>query len=112
MARKLSNSVESNSAVIPTGVSAPRAQPARQMPFYKLQEVDKFVQDRFANNVIRPSCSPWASPLVLIKKADECTRFCVDFRKLNEVTVGDTKGEFLHQSGHLFMFLLLTNQNA
>ena len=75
--------------VIPTGVSAPRAQPARRMPFHKLQEVDKFVQDGLANNVIRPSRSPWASPLVLIKKADGSTRFCVDVRKLNEVTVGD-----------------------
>ena len=75
--------------VIPTGVSASRAQPARRMPFHKLQEVDKFVQDGLANNIIRPSRSPWASPLVLIKKADGSTRFCVDFHKLNEVTVGD-----------------------
>ena len=39
--------------VIPTGVSAPRAQPARRMPFHKLQEVDKFVQGGLANNIIR-----------------------------------------------------------
>lgn len=76
--------------VIPTGVSAPQSQPVRRVPFHKLQEVDEFVQDGLSRNIIRPSRSPWASPLVLVKKTDGSTRFCVDFRKLNEVTVGDS----------------------
>ena len=38
--------------VIPTVVSSPRAQPARRMPFHKFQEVDKFVQDGLANNIM------------------------------------------------------------
>ena len=76
--------------VIPTGGSAPQAQPARRVPFHKLREIDNFVQDGLSRKIIRPSRSPWASPLVLVKKADGSTRFCVDFRKLNEVTVGDS----------------------
>ena len=36
--------------------------------------------------VVRPSCSPWASPMVLIRKKDGKWRFCVDYRKLNSVT--------------------------
>ena len=39
--------------------------------------------------VIRQSCSPWSSPIVLIKKKDGSTRFCIDYRKLNEITVKD-----------------------
>ena len=42
------------------------------------------------NKVIEPSKSPWASPIVLIPKKDCTLRFCVDYRKLNEVTVKDS----------------------
>ena len=38
--------------------------------------------------IVRPSCSPWASPVVMVKKKD-ILRFCIDFRKLNDVTVND-----------------------
>ncbi|GBM48169.1 Retrovirus-related Pol polyprotein from transposon 17.6 [Araneus ventricosus] len=42
------------------------------------------------NGIIEESSGPWASPLVLAKKKDGSTRFCVDYRKLNKITKKDS----------------------
>lgn len=36
--------------------------------------------------IIKRSQSPWSAPIVLIKKKDDSTRFCIDHRKLNQIT--------------------------
>jgi RNase H-like domain found in reverse transcriptase/Reverse transcriptase (RNA-dependent DNA polymerase)/Integrase zinc binding domain len=48
------------------------------------------VDEMLRNNVIRPSRSHFASPVVLVRKKNGSWRFCVDFRKVNDVLCGDT----------------------
>jgi hypothetical protein len=53
------------------------------------KEVDKQVKGMLNNEVITPSSSPWSSPVVLVTKKDGTIRFCVDYRRLNAVTIND-----------------------
>ena len=71
---------------IATGSAAPIRQQARRVPLPRRETVHKLLQDMLSRDIISPSKSPWASPIVLVGKKDESTRFCVDYRKLNEVT--------------------------
>ncbi|GBM51780.1 hypothetical protein AVEN_109824-1 [Araneus ventricosus] len=42
------------------------------------------------NGIIVESSGPWASSIVLVKKKDGSTRFCIHCRKLNEITIKDS----------------------
>ena len=56
------------------------------MPFALREKVKEMVNEMISQDVIRPSKSPWASPIVLVQKKDGGIRFCVDYRRLNHVT--------------------------
>ena len=62
----------------------------RQNPAVRREEMAQ-VQQMLSSNVIRPSNSPWASPVVMVRKKDGSLRFCVDFRQLNVATIKDAQ---------------------
>ena len=57
----------------------PIQQPLRRLPESLKTVVQLELKSMQSKGFIRPSCSPWASPMVLIKK-DGKWRFCVDYR--------------------------------
>ncbi|UYV69000.1 K02A2.6-like, partial [Cordylochernes scorpioides] len=73
-----------------TGNARPVRQPPRQVPMAKRDEVVGLLHKLRQDGVIEESNSPWSSPVVLVTKKDGSTRFCVDYRKLNEVTKKDS----------------------
>ena len=51
--------------------------------------IDNHVEEMLDPGIIQPSVSPWAAPVVLVRK-DGTERFCVDYRQLNKVTQRDS----------------------
>ena len=76
--------------VIDTGDSQPMRQLPRRVPFALRKEISRMVQEMLDGDIVQESASPWASPVVLVKKKDGTLRFCVDYRRLNAVTRKDT----------------------
>ena len=74
---------------INTGDHAPIYQHAHRIPFALRDLAEEMVKDMLDQNIVKPSHSPWASPVVLVKKKDGSMRFCVDYRRLNSVTKRD-----------------------
>lgn len=75
---------------INTGDASPiKLRPYRTSPAIQTvlqQEVSKLLD----HNIIEESLSPWSAPVVLVRKKDGTHRFCVDYRRLNEVTIKDS----------------------
>ena len=61
----------------------------RRIPPQMYDEVKAHLQEMLDLGAIRPSNSPWASAIVLVRKKDGRLRFCIDLRKLNNRTVKD-----------------------
>ena len=61
----------------------------RRIPPHQYEEVRRHLKEMLDIGAIRRSNSPWASPVVLVRKKDRSLRFCVDLRKLNARTVKD-----------------------
>lgn len=66
------------------------ATPVKRKPYRVSQKereiIDEQINLMLKNGVIRVSHSPWASPIVLVRKPDGSIRFCIDYTKVNAVT--------------------------
>jgi hypothetical protein len=58
-------------------------------PYYQNEEIERLVGEMLNTGVIRPSQSPYSSPVLLVRKADGSWRMCVDYRALNQETIKD-----------------------
>ena len=61
----------------------------RRIPLGMKETVETEIDAMLKTGIIKESDSPWASPIVLVRKKDGTIRFCVDYRGLNEITRKD-----------------------
>jgi hypothetical protein len=72
---------------INTGDAIPFRQRPRRTPHAFAEEEGKEIKRMLDMGVIKESTSPWASPVVLVRRTDGGVRFCVDYRKLNDISL-------------------------
>ena len=75
---------------IETGSAKPVCQPPYRLPHMYRDAMWKELQVMEKNEIIKPSRSEWASPIVLAPKKDGTLRMCVDYRRLNGISEADT----------------------
>ncbi|XP_060200231.1 uncharacterized protein LOC132628471 [Lycium barbarum] len=83
-----SHRVHDHKIVLKEGVSPVNVIPYRY-PTIQKDEIEKQVQEMLDSGVIRPSVSPFSSPILMVKKEDDSWRMCIDYRELNKHTVKD-----------------------
>ncbi|GFO03057.1 reverse transcriptase [Plakobranchus ocellatus] len=79
------------------------------LPFAAQDFVTQEVNDLLSLGVIEPSDSPYCFPIVVVKKKDGSMRLCIDFRKLNAITVFDAENiprqeDLFNQLSHATIF--------
>ena len=77
-----------HSIVLKEGTSPISVRPYRY-PYYQKSEIEKLIKELLVMGTIRPSQSPFSSPVLLVRKADGSWRMCVNYRALNKETMKD-----------------------
>ena len=75
---------------IPTTTDKPVYLPHRTIPVQLQAEVRKCLDTWLKQGIIRPSRSPYASQVVIVRKKSGEIRLCIDFRALNAITIRDS----------------------
>jgi len=74
---------------IDTGEHSPHFEQLRRHPTAQLPVINEHVQHMLEHDVIEPAASPWCSNVVMVRKQDGTMRLCIDYCKLNSLTVKD-----------------------
>jgi hypothetical protein len=83
-----SRGVHDHSIPLVPGSLPPNMRPYRH-PFAQKNEIEKMVQELLTAGVIRPSTSPYSSPVIMVLNKEGSWRMCPDFRALNKLTIKD-----------------------
>lgn len=102
---------------IPTTSDTPINTKTYRFPYVHQQEVKSQVQKMLDQNIIQPSSSPWSSPIWVVPKKLDASgkqkwRIVIDYRKLNDITIGDSYPlpnitDILDKLGHSIYFTTL-----
>jgi hypothetical protein len=69
----------------------PGAGPVAKSPYRmlsdELDELKKQLKKLLEQGFVRPSASPWGSPVLFVEKKDGTKRMCIDYRTLNSMTI-------------------------
>lgn len=65
----------------------PVNQCGHKVPFVQKAEIERQVKEMLQNRIIQEITSMFASPIILVKNKDGSWRMCVDYRRLNEITI-------------------------
>ena len=74
--------------IIP-GTKPIKQQPYR-LPLAKRRDAENEIKAMAERDLIEPSTSPWSSPAIIVPKKNGGIRFCIDYRRLNKVTIPDS----------------------